>query len=104
MKYTKLQNGYVCVCVSLLEMVTKGDFTFSLQSSAFFITIRKYSPWLVWLSGLSTGLQTKGLLVQFPVRVHAWVLGQVPSWGHSKDNHTMMFLSLSFSLPSPLWK
>ena len=22
-------------------------------------------PWLVWLSGLSAGLQTKGLLVQF---------------------------------------
>ena len=35
-------------------------------------------PWLVWLSGLSAGLRTKGLLVQFPVRAHAWVAGQVP--------------------------
>ena len=35
-------------------------------------------PWLVWLSGLSSGLQTKKLLVQFPVRAHSWVAGQVP--------------------------
>ena len=34
-------------------------------------------PWLVWLSGLSTSLQTKGLLVRFPVRPHAWVAGLV---------------------------
>ena len=30
----------------------------------------------------------------------AWVVGHVPSRGHSRDNHTLMFLSLSpsFSL------
>ena len=28
-------------------------------------------PWLVWLSGLSAGLRTKGSLVRFPVRAHA---------------------------------
>ena len=28
-------------------------------------------PWLVWLSGLSTSLQTNGSPVQFPVRAHA---------------------------------
>ena len=50
------------------------------------------------------GLQTKGLPVQFPVRAHAWVAGQVPSRGHVKGNHTLMFLSLSFSLPSTLSK
>ena len=32
---------------------------------------------LVWLIGLN--LQTEGSLVQFPVRAHAWVAGQVPS-------------------------
>ena len=32
-------------------------------------------PWLVWLSGLSTGLRTKGSLVQFPDGAHAWVVG-----------------------------
>ena len=60
--------------------------------------------WLVWLSGLSIDLQTKGLGVQFPVRAHAWVEGQVPSRGCTRSNHTLMFLSLSFSLPSSLSK
>ena len=62
-------------------------------------------PWLVWLSGLGAGLQTKRSLVRFPVRAHAWVVNQVPSRGHdARGNHTLMFLSLSFSLPSPLSK
>ena len=55
--------------------------------------------WLVWLSGLSAGLRTKGSLVQFPVRTHAWVWGQVPSRGRTRGNQTLMFLSLSPSLP-----
>ena len=55
---------------------------------------------LVRLSGLSVGLWTKGLLVQFPVRAHIWAAGQVPSRGRTRDNHTLTFLSLSF--PSPL--
>ena len=59
-------------------------------------------PWLVWLTGLSTGLQTKGSLVQFPFKAHAWVVGQVPNWGCAKGNHPLMFLSLSFSFPSPV--
>ena len=36
----------------------------------------------------------------FAVRTHAWVAGQVPSWGYVRGNHTLMFLSLSFSLPA----
>ena len=59
------------------------------------------SSWLVWLSGLSAGLQSKGSLVRFPVRAHTWVAGQVPGRGHARGNHTLMSLSLSFSL-SPL--
>ena len=47
-------------------------------------------------------LQTKGLLVQLPVRAHAWVAGQVPSGGYVRGNHTLIFPSLSFSLPFPL--
>ena len=44
-------------------------------------------------------------LVRFPVRAHAWVVGQVPSRECVKGNHTLMFLSLSFSsLPSSLSK
>ena len=61
-------------------------------------------PQPVWLSGLSAGLQIKGSWVRFPVRAHAWVVGRVPSRGHSRGNHTLMFLSLSFSLPSPFSK
>ena len=69
-----------------------------------------YMPWLVQLSGLSAGLRTKRVLVWFPVRAHAWVAGQVPSWGCARGNHTLMFLShiwyidvsIPFFLPSPL--
>ena len=61
-------------------------------------------PWPVWLSGLSDGLQTKGSLVRFPVRAHAWVMGQVPSGGHMRGIRTLMFLPLSFSLTSTLSK
>ena len=59
-------------------------------------------PWLLWFNGLSAGLRTKGSLVQFPVRAHAWVVGQVPSRGRMRGNHTLIFLS--FSLPSSLSK
>ena len=55
--------------------------------------------WLEWLSGLSTGLQTKGSLVGFPVRAHTWVVGQIPNRGHMRGNHTVMFLSLSSPPP-----
>ena len=58
-------------------------------------------PWLVWLSGWIADLQTKGSPVQFPVGAHAWVVGQHPSRGRMTGNHTVMFLSLSFFLPSP---
>ena len=73
-----------------------------IVTTLFLLKSETDGPWLVWLSGLSTGLQTKGLLVRFPVRAHAWVAGQVPSRGHVRGNHTLMFLSLSFSLPPPL--
>ena len=33
---------------------------------------------------------------------HAWVVGQVPSGGCTRDNHTLVFLSLSSSLPLSL--
>ena len=63
-----------------------------------------YQRWLVWLSGLSAGLWTKGLQVRFRVRAHAWVVGQAPRRGCERGNYTLMFLSRSFSLPSPLSK
>ena len=58
-----------------------------------------------WYSStLSMGLWTKGSLVQLPVGAHAWVVGQVPGRRHARGNHILMFLSLYFSLPSPLSK
>ena len=41
-------------------------------------------------------------MFKFPVRACAWVAGQVPSRGRTRDNHTLMFLSLSPSLPLSL--
>ena len=41
--------------------------------------------------------QTGRLLVQFPVRAHAWVVSQVPSRGHMRGNHTLMFPSLKIN-------
>ena len=51
---------------------------------------------------LSARLRIKGLLVPFPVRAHAWVIGQVPGRGRARGNYTLMFLSPSFSFPSSL--
>ena len=56
----------------------------------------------MWLSGWSAGLWTKGSLVRFPVRAHAWVVGRVPSRGHSRGNHTDVSLPLSPTLPCSL--
>ena len=65
---------------------------------------KSIKSWLVWLSGLSPGLQTEGSPVRFPVRAHVWIVGQVPSGFHEGGKHTFMFLFLSFSFPSPLSK
>ena len=50
---------------------------------------------------LKKSKMTHRLLVQFPVRAHAWVTGLVPGWGPMRGNQ-LMFFSLSFSLLSPL--
>ena len=55
-------------------------------------------PCLVWLSGLSASLGTKGSLVQFLVRAHAWVLGQVPSGG-APERQPRIDVSLPLVLP-----
>ena len=65
--------------------------------------------WLLWFSGLSVLPQTKRSPVQFLVRAHAWVVGSVLVGGVQEATNlcfscTLMFLSLSFSLPSPLSK
>ena len=61
-------------------------------------------PWLVWLSGLSAGLQTKGRWFDSLSGHMPGLQARFPSAGRARGNHTLMFLSLSFSLPSPLSK
>ena len=61
-------------------------------------------PWLVWLSGLSAGLQTKGSPVQLPVRAQAWVVDWFPSEGQVGKRQLHIDVSLPLSLPSPLSK
>ena len=52
-----------------------------------------------WIECQPENRRVAGLI---PIGAHAWVTGQVPSWGGVRGNHTMMFLSPSFSFPSRL--
>ena len=72
--------------ISPLSFVT----TFSWFSS---ISITPSQPWLVWLSGLSTSLRTKGSLVPFPIRAHAWVVGR----RERGNRYLSMYLSITLS-------
>ena len=63
-------------------MVEESDEAGTLTLSLSRLSLFTGQHWLVWLSGLSMGLRTKGSPVRFPVRAHAWVVGQVPSGGH----------------------
>ena len=58
-------NIFLVVCIAFSKY--QIFFLFPLFST----TIKCFYPWLVWLSGLSASLQTKGLLVQFLGRAHA---------------------------------
>ena len=56
--------------------------------------ILKNGSQLVWLSGLTPGLQTKVLLLRFLIRAHAWVVGLVPSRGFWRSNHALVSFPL----------
>ena len=63
-----------------LSLLTEFGMWQATRIPAFLVSlamiIANFEPWLVWLSGLSTSLWTKRLLVQFPTRAHAWVPNQ----------------------------
>ena len=66
-----------------------GSWLSVFQINKYFLFEKKgFLPWLVWLSGLNASLWTQRLPVGFPVRAHAWVAGQVPTWGHMRGNYT----------------
>ena len=71
---------------------------FPLSENKSFFKKAGLQLWLVWLNRLSTGLWTKWVTSRIPLGAHAWATGQVPSRGRARGNHTLMFLSLSFSL------
>ena len=62
--------------ITLYDRATKHGEIFKLVSFKGkmdrFEHVKSLNFW-VWLSGLSAGLQTKRLQVQFSVRAHAWV-------------------------------
>ena len=55
----------------------------------------------VWLSGLRAGLQTKQLLVPFPIGAHARVAGTRKMRGNRSMVLLYIDVSLSLFLPSP---
>ena len=58
----------------------------------------KYLALKVWLSRLSAGLWNEGLPVWFPVRAHAWVVGQAPSRGGGVAYERQPHIDVSFPL------
>ena len=84
--------------------------SYLLVSSCFLFLIikKKFKPQLVWLSGLNASLWTKRSWVWFPAKAHAWVAGQVPSWGCVRGNQLiyLSYINVSFLLflPPPLSK
>ena len=73
-----------------LRRVVEGRWKFSREI--------KGCPWLVFLSGLRTGMWTQRSPVLFLVRTHAWVAGQGSIMGCRKGSHTYMFCSLSLKI------
>ena len=59
-------------------------------------------PWFLWFGGLSAGLGTERSLVQFSVRAHAWVSGQVPVWKCARGSQLMFLSHIDVYLPLSL--
>ena len=74
----------------------------------FGLNLASYNNILSALAGVAQWIEcppvNQKVTVQFPVGARAWVVGQDPSRRCARGNHTWIFLSLSFSLPSPSLK
>ena len=97
MSFKTYRNINNIKCILKSSIMTRHKFITPYKSE---VGSDKIAAWLVWLSGLSVGLQTRGSPVWFHVRAHAWVAGQGPSIGCVRGNQALMFsLALSPSLP-----
>ena len=76
-------------------MVTKSSFQILVLFKKSFLT------WLVWLSGLSISLRTKGSSVRFPVQGTCLLCRPGPQQG-ACNRQPHVDVSLPLSLPSPL--
>ena len=54
-------------------------------------------PWLVGVSGLSAGLQTKNIPSLIPFQGTCQGVDQVPSWGHARGSLSMFFSHINVS-------
>ena len=79
------------------HLVCRRDIDLNLPTSRI-----KLEPWLVWLSGLSAGLQTERLLVWFPVRAHARVAEDRSLVGSVQEATDRCFSHHCFSPSLPL--
>ena len=96
-----LQSEFICYgCHN--KVPPSGNLHNGIHSFFFFWNIFYY-PWLVWVSGLSMSLQTKGSPVWFPVRHMPGLWARSPTRGTWKA-HTHWYFSPSFSPSFPLSK
>ena len=109
-KEHRLPNSPYTQCIKILATLhfnrLPGDSVVWLCLSPWIYGMAKVSnlPWLAWLSGLSIIPQTKRSLVHSQSGHTPGLRAESPVGGCVRGNHTLMFLSLSFSLPSPLCK
>ena len=76
----------------MLLIIQEGHFRDGIWQLLNYLYLTGVAQWTEWRPA------NKGSPVRFPVHTHAWVAGQVPSRGHARGNHTLLFLSL-FLLP-----
>ena len=86
------ENNLLLITPSLtvlaLEHLYSQRHRYSADSSLWDLALPGVPQWTEWCP-----------VNKFPVRAHVWVVGQVSSRGHTRGNHTLMFLSLCPSHP-----
>ena len=101
--HRKGSNEWCKIFTSLLWMIFLSSFQcFKWAHFTFNVRNTEMHPGCYGSVDWVPACEPKGWLIGFTVRAQAWVAGQVPSRGRTRGNHTLMFLSLSPSLPLSL--